>query len=110
MRRPRLDQRITLRKPTLVDDGAGGCTTEWGDFTVTPKVWARVEARSGREDMVEDRVTATAFYRFTIRNRSDVDETHGLLWQGEHYNIRRVNRMGGRELYLVLEAERGAPR
>lgn len=106
----RLDQRITLRAATRTPDGAGGFTTTWADFATTPKVWARVEMPRGREMMAEGRTTATAMTKFTIRNRSDVSETHGLLWGGEHYNIRAVFRKGTREPFLTLEAERGAPR
>lgn len=107
---PRLDQRITLRAPTRTADGAGGFETAWGDFASVPQVWAKVEYKAGREVMAEGRVTATGTYHFTIRNREDVFETHGILWRGEHYNIRAVNRFGQRELFLTLEAERGAPR
>ena len=102
-----LDQRITFQASTGVSDGAGGITTGWSDFAATPTVWAAVKAKSGGEAFADDRTNATATYSFTIRNRSDIDERHRIVWGGEAYNIRNVLRIGGRELFLVIEAERG---
>jgi SPP1 family predicted phage head-tail adaptor len=105
----KLDQRITFQKVTYSSDGAGGQTEAWGNFVNAPSAWAAVRPMSARESMAEDRMTATAETMFTIRYRSDVNETHRILWGGEEYNIRAVRRRGGREMYLEIVAERGAP-
>ena len=111
MRAGGLDQRITLREYSTVSDGAGGVTHTWADFATVPDVWAAVEPGAGAsERMTEGGVAASAMYKFTIRYRSDLSEADGLLWGGEHYNIRRIGRRGGRQNYLVIEAERGAPK
>ena len=102
-----LDQLVTLQAVSLVSDGMGGSTETWANFATDPTVWASVRPMSARESMADDRVSATAETMFTIRNRTDVDERHRILWDAEPYNIRSVRRRGGRELYLEIVAERG---
>lgn len=110
MSRPgKLDQRITLQSYTEVADGGGGSTKTWADFAATPTMWAQVTPKAGTEALDADRTNATATYEFTIRNRQDVDERHRIIWRDEAYNIRSVLRPGGRAMYLVIVAERGAP-
>lgn len=103
-----LDQRITLQSYTLAADGAGGQAKTWANFASVPNVWARVQPGVGSERFNEDRVNAIAPTIFTIRYRSDVDERHRIIWNSEEYNIRQVKRAGGRDLYLVIVADRGA--
>lgn len=103
----KLDQRVTLQGVTLSDDGAGGKVKTWADFATTPTVWCHVKPSAGGERFDEDRTTAMATLIFTIRYRSDVDETDRLVWNGEIYNIRQRKRASNRKPYLVLVAERG---
>jgi SPP1 family predicted phage head-tail adaptor len=103
----KMDQRITLQRRVEAPDGAGGVTRAWSNLPCNATVWAHVVAKAGREGLDEGRVNATFVTLFTIWNRTDVDETCRILWGGEAYNIRGVRRMGGRELRLTIEAERG---
>lgn len=103
-----LDQRITFQAETRTSDGAGGSTIAFADIATTPTVWASVFAIRSNETDTEGRLNATGLYKFTIRNRTDIDETHQIQWRGESYNIRNVKRMGARVMYLEIEAERGA--
>ena len=105
----KLDQMITLQSRSYVSDGAGGKTETWTDFATDANPWAAVKARFGREGTTSDQVTATATTTFTIRNRSDVSENDRIIWNSETFNIRSVLRMGDRELYLQIDAERGVP-
>lgn len=102
-----LDQRITFQAKISTPDGAGGSTTSWADIAVTPTVWAQVIPLMGREGAQEGGDAATANYKFTIRHRTDISEIDGIIWNGSNYNIRRVERVSGRELFLVVIAERG---
>lgn len=104
MRAGQLDQIVTFQRRTATADGAGGRTYAWTDFA---RAWANVRARGGRESLAENRVSAEALYTFTIRNRTDVDETFRIIWRDEPYNIRAVMRGGNRPLYLQIDAERG---
>jgi SPP1 family predicted phage head-tail adaptor len=102
-----MDQRITLQRYTAAPDGYGGTLQTWVDYPVNPTVWANVVAKSGRESMTEDRMTATFVVLFSIYNRRDIDIRDRIVWQGVVYNIRGIRDEGGRALFLVIEAERG---
>ena len=103
----KLSERITFQSYTLASDGAGGQVKTWANLATTPTVWAHVKSRAGQERFDEDRDTASAITEFTIRNRSDVDETMRIVWGGENYNIRHVMREGTRAMYLYIKSERG---
>lgn len=102
-----MDQRVTLQRIVRTADGAGGIVEAWEDFTDRPTVWANVIAKAGSESMIEGRMTATFTVLFTIHNRRDIEPRDRIIWQGVAYNIRGIRDMGGRELRLVIEAERG---
>lgn len=102
-----MDQRVTLQRIVRTADGAGGIVEAWADFTDRPTVWANVIAKAGSESMIEGRMTATFTVLFTIHNRRDIEPRDRIIWQGVAYNIRGIRDMGGRELRLVIEAERG---
>lgn len=103
-----LDQTITLQRRTEAADGIGGITWSWSDLVSDPNPWAYVKAKAGRENMVEGRMNASYMVVFTIRNRDDLSELDRIVWNGEAYNIRGIMREGGRNMYLKIEAERGA--
>lgn len=107
MRPGKLDQRITFQAATETDDGGGGKDVTWADFASVPTVWADAHPASGRESVQDGAFNASGSWVFHIRNRSDVSERDRIMWNGEPYNIRRVSRRGGREMYLTIEAERG---
>lgn len=101
------DQRVTFQRYAETSDGIGGTTQAWADFATTPTVWAKVTPRIGSEKLEEGRVNASGMATFTVRYRSDVTETDRLIWRGEAWNIRRIMRKSGRNLWLDIEAERG---
>ena len=102
-----MDQQITLQRFTETPDGIGGVTRAWVDFAASPKVWANVKAKAGREGMEEGRMNASFTVLFAIHNRRDVLPTDRIIWQGVAYNIRGIRDEGGRSRRLVIEAERG---
>ena len=104
MRTGRMDQAITIERRTEVSDGTGGVSRSW---TPLAEVWAAVKPRVGRESMSEGRIAAAYSVTFTIYNR-DIEERDRIVWNGEYYNVRGVMRAGERELYLDVDAERGA--
>ena len=103
----KMDQRITLQRKTATADGYGGVTEAWTNLATNPRPWAEVIAKSGRETMVENRMTATFVTTFRIHNRTDLTELDRIFWDGGNYNIRAIRRQGARELFLIIEAERG---
>jgi len=103
----KMDQRITMQRKTAMADGAGGVTETWANLATNAQPWAAVKAKSGREGMTEGRMVATFVTTFTIHNRDDLTELDRIVWGGENYNIRGIRREGGRQLFLIIEAERG---
>jgi len=104
MRPGKLDQRITIQSATEATGSMGDVSKTWGTLAT---VWSAVVHATGREALADDRTTATAQTKFTIRNRSDVTEAMRIVWGGDTYNIRSVNRAGVRRVYLDVIAERG---
>lgn len=102
-----MDQQITFQRFTETSDGAGGSTQAWLNLPVNGTVWAAVKAKSGRESMNENRMTAVFVTVFTIYHRTDISELDRIVWNGENYNIRAILRTSGREMRLQIEAERG---
>lgn len=102
-----LYERITFNAETRTSDGAGGTTVGFGAIATDPTVWAAVYAIRSSEADTEGRLNAAGLYKFTIRYRDDIDETHQIIWEGEAYNIRNVKRVSSRSMYLEIEAERG---
>lgn len=108
MARPgQLNERITFQEQVRTSDGAGGSTLAYQDIASTPTVWADVFAIRSTETDTEGRLNAAGLYKFTIRHRDDINETHQIVWRGETYDIRNVRRTSGRDMYLIIEAERG---
>lgn len=101
------DQQITLQRFTRTPDGGGGFTEAWANYATDAIPWANVKAKGGREGLTEGRTTATFVVVFTIYNRADVTELDRIIWNGVAYNIRGILREGGRNLDLMIEAERG---
>lgn len=103
----KLDQRITLQSKSRTTDNMGGAAEAWSDLPSTPTVWAQVIPARGVETLAGERVEAHGMFTFVIRNRTDVSENDRIVWMSEAYNIRHIERRGGRPLYLYISAERG---
>ena len=103
----KLDERITFQERTTTPDGGGGSVEGLANISSVPTVWAHVMPGGGSERTTEGRVNAEGSYKFVIRYRADINETHTILWRGSTYNIRNVQREGPRPLYLYIETERG---
>lgn len=101
-----LDERIELQKQTHEDDWQGGVIETW---TTQATVWAAVRARTGRERMHSDMLAAERGYQVVIRNRADLDirENWRIVWRGLAMNIRFIEYGGPRDIYLVMDAEKG---
>ncbi len=101
------DQRITFQRFAATADGIGGTTQAWANLASVPTVWAKVTPRIGNERMEDGRMNASATATFAVRYRSDITELDRIVWRGECWNIRRVMRKSGANLWLEIDAERG---
>ena len=102
-----LNERITIQRETLSDDGQGGTTRSLATLVT---VWAKVAPLSGRERDMANQTESPRNYRFTVRRTSD---TAGILakdlilWRGKTMNIRFIALNTTHELYLQIDAEDG---
>lgn len=100
-----LTERISLERPALSRDGAGGTDTTWSEYA---EVWALVRPLSGRERQAAMREEARTDYLVVMRYRGDVLDGDRILWRGRYLNVRFRKDCGPRPLWLELEAEMGA--
>lgn len=102
-----MNERITIQRETLADDGQGGATRT---LATVAAVWAKVAPLSGRERDMANQTESPRNYRFTIRRTS---ETAGvlakdlILWRGKTMNIRFIGLNSPQELFLQIDAEDG---
>jgi SPP1 family predicted phage head-tail adaptor len=100
-----LDQLITIKREQLASDGMGGETVTL--VNLAADIWAKVRPMSGNESERFDKLNATMTNTFVVRYRDDVREDDRIVWGGDEYNIRAIEKAGSRELYTVMMAERG---
>ena len=98
-----LDQRVMIQAENKTADGIGGNSSEWVDVK---EVWAKARSGGGSEKEENDALMASATVTFIIRNRA-ITEQNRIIWNGQNYNIRKINKLGSRKLYLSIESERG---
>lgn len=101
-----LDQLITIRKVTIVDDGTGGTNEEVE--VKAENLWAKVRPLSGAEVARNSGVSATSLATFIIRYRDNIETDDEILWNGQTFNITYIPTVSARELYLAIQAERVA--
>lgn len=104
---PARDQIITLQVPETFADGIGGVLKSWVDVGRAARVWAAVTIPRGKEMMEDGRLNARQTATFEIIYRADLSELNRIIWQGEAWDIRNIQRLGGRRMTLVIDAERG---
>jgi SPP1 family predicted phage head-tail adaptor len=100
----KLDQRVTIERKTLTDDGAGGATVSWAALG---DAWANVRPLSGREQIASGRDEARQGYAVTIRRYPGLLPADRIRWRARILNIRAVKDAGPSKGYLELEAELG---
>lgn len=107
----RLTERITFQRYTLTPDGGGGFerSDEPADIGPSPKSWAEVIDKGGREQFEDGQTDAVASVVFRIRYRSDILESDVILYKGALYQIRHIPREGSRHRFIYITTDRGVP-
>lgn len=100
-----LDQLIDVIRDTDTPDSMGGQSRV--PVTIIDDLYARVRPISGSETKKFEKLNAAMTNLFVVRYRTDILETDRILWGGEEYNIRALQKAGERRLYLEIYAERG---
>ena len=102
----KLDSRIQVLREFQVDDGHNGKQSQYREVC---QAWAYTFIGSGKENYNFGRVFAENSYVFVIRSRSDIviKANDIVVFNTERMNIRHVDKVDGRNLYMTIEAEQG---
>jgi SPP1 family predicted phage head-tail adaptor len=103
-----------FRSPILVErgvetaDGSGGQTIVWSTYIAT--IWCHVEEWHGNESYGDNstaRIRTIKTLRFTTWYRTDIQVTDRFIFEGQWYNIRRVDNLLRRNKFSQYTAEAG---
>lgn len=101
-----LREPVTFERRALATDNAGGFTETWAAIPGAPtRAFAR--APSGSERYSSDRVEAIGRVKLTVRYFAGLSERDAVTIRGVRHNIRFINNVEFRDLWLEIDAERG---
>jgi head-tail adaptor len=102
----KLDTRLQILREYQVDDGHNGKQSQ---FREVCQAWSHTFIGSGTENYKFGRVFAQDSYVFVIRSRADIEIKPNdiAVYNGSRMNIRHINKIDERELYIAIEAEKG---
>jgi SPP1 family predicted phage head-tail adaptor len=97
-----LKQRIDIEQKSESQDAFGEPTFSWSTLDT---VWAKVEmeTRIGSEEQLADKKTNVKPTFFTIRLRSDINETNRISYRSQTYQILNIAEVQDRT-FNVIEA------
>lgn len=99
-----LDQLIEVQAYTEQNDG-GALVRSWESFAPKMMIWAKVFAQRGDTAFESARINAKATIRVKVRYRDDIHDHNRIVWMGEAYNIKYIDRSKRRDGELWLTAE-----
>lgn len=100
-----LDRKIDiLAKGKHLNSKGGIDTTSFGTFLTG--IYAHYQPGSGMEREEADRETAFTPDTFVVRYRTDINETHRLLFEGAKYDITSVYPGQERRTWTFIEAKK----
>jgi len=100
MRAGRLDRRIVIQKDTPTRSATGAEKQAWSTLAT---VWAEKRHVAGGETFRGVQVVAKATLAFVIRHRTDVTTKMRVSYDGELYDIHRIDELGRRD-GLIIQA------
>lgn len=105
---PRLSHRLTLERPILTPDGAGGWARSWQEVG---RIWGAIKSSAGREGAVGERPASRVSHRIIVRRGLSNDEVPTAdcrLRHGETvFAIHAVSDTDEDRGFLTLWAEKG---
>ncbi|GEM_PF-1280082 len=84
-------ERITFEKPSQSQKPNGEVKKSWSKIDNSATVWAKATPGSVGEDYTADNKAASKNYKFTIRHRTDIDESLRIDWDNRYWDIRSVD-------------------
>lgn len=100
----KLNRKVELYRLDITPTSTGGFTESW---VKVADLWAHIKNMSGTELVRADQLGATAYSDFTIRYRSNINDTMKIVYRGNDYQIRHINNIEEADRWLVVKGERG---
>lgn len=84
----RLNEIITVERPTIYQDGYGGNDVVWNEVI---KTRADVQFTSGNRATENNEIVFNYNKIFTVRYYHKIDEKDRVIWNGKKYRILNLN-------------------
>lgn len=97
---------VEFQRLVRTPDGAGGFTQTWQKISGAP-TRAMIQSMSGSERFASARVEANATHKVTIRYFAGLTEADAVMIRGKRANIRFINNVEERDLWMVLDVQTG---
>jgi len=99
-----LKHPVVIERGTDIDDGSGGTYAEWA---VVETVYCAIKQKSGAEKFQQQDIRTVKTKSFITRYGADVTELDRLVFNGQYYNVRSVEDIDERNMWLEIIAEVG---
>ena len=99
-----LKHPVEVQRNTPVDDEAGGYDESWATIET---IYCKIKQKSGNEAFQQQNIRAISTHSFWTRYGSSVVEEDRLLYRGDFYNVRNVENIDERDMWLKIDAEKG---
>ncbi len=100
-----MDRRIVIQEETATRGSSGQEILSWATLYTC---WAKLAFPStgSGEQVSNDQVIVTTRADFIIRKRDGIDEKVRIVYGGSNYSIVNINEHGGRNEFLLLQAQK----
>jgi len=100
-----LNRRIVIQEETATRGTSGQEILSWATLYTC---WAKIDfpGIGSGEQVDNDQVIVTTRLDFTIRKRDGIDEKMRVVYGGSNYSIININEHGGRNEFLLLQAQK----
>lgn len=98
----RLNERVTVQRPTEARNMLGEATLGWEDVAV---VWASVEGMSSRDVLQAMQANVVATHRIRIRALAGVNHECRIIWRGRTMEVASVVDRDHRTVLEMLARE-----
>lgn len=98
----KLNERVTLRAPSVDRDQFGEATLDFDDIAT---VWAQVDGLSSREILQAMQANVVASHRIRIRFRDDVTPHCRIVWRGRMMEVSSLVERMNRTILEMLVRE-----
>lgn len=102
----KMREPVEFQRATRTSDNYGGASDSWAQITNSPE-WAEVKAVSGGERFASDRVEATVRFRVVVPYFSGLKESDKIVFRSRSHNIRFINNVELRDMWLVIDVDGG---